>query len=244
MYLGAASTLAHRVGWIAMSSRGVVSAVGPSLSISRVETASEVREARELHARVYLERRYVKADEVDRGVLATRVDPWAESATYFLARSPTGRAVAVGRQIYSDDPAALPALRLPGLDDGVVSQVQRQGGSRVVEISALAVRATAPRDTAIQLYSHMWLHSIECEHTAWIMAIHPALARSIVGLLGPVIVPMGPPQWFMGSDVIPAVIWTDQAAQIIHCTAAQSRDLPMRSRLPTLFPANDAVRRP
>lgn len=53
-----------------------------------METAREVREARELHARVYLERRYVKFDEVDHGVLAERVDPWAESATYFLARSP------------------------------------------------------------------------------------------------------------------------------------------------------------
>ena len=214
------------------------------VTVEQVRTDEDVWDARRLHADVYLERHYVEPPDLRGGVLSADVDPWAGISTYFIARDHHRHPVGVGRQIQFDDPGRLPAMSLSNLDDVARRHVLRQGGHAVVEISALAVRRRAPRFTSLALYAAMWARSIEQEHTAWVMAIHPSLARSIVGSLGPVISPLGPPQWFMGSDVIPGIIWTDRGAGIVACAAAGHKLAPLRARLPELFPENPTERRP
>jgi hypothetical protein len=212
------------------------------VSARRITDADEILAARRLHAATYLAKRYVEPHDIVDGLIGSHIDPWATYSTYFLARDAEGAPVGVGRHIQAPRVGDLPALALDRLDASMTADIRRQGSHLVVEISALAVAAGAPAGTSISLYSAMWEHGIACGHTAWVMSVHPAVARLLTGTFGPVLTPFGPRQWFMGSDVVPAVLWTDTFADTVASHAPTLADPLLRRSLPLLFPHNAARR--
>ena len=54
---------------------------------------------------------------------------------------------------------------------------------------------------------------------------------------GEALLPLGPTQMYMGSEVVPAVIWFDVVArEQLRMARAAGPDMPLHALLPLLFP--------
>ncbi|HYO84960.1 MAG TPA: hypothetical protein VES01_00655 [Dermatophilaceae bacterium] len=219
----------------------VVSPICPSVTVRRAVSPADIDTARRLQAEVYLARHYIEPSDMVDGLIGVHLDPWVASSVYFVAVDPDGMPLAVSRQISARRVDQLPTMALGGLDPEVTAQLCRQGDDGVVEISALAVRPGAPNGTATLLYAGMWEHSRRRLHTAWVMAVHPVVWTHLNTSLGPVLEAFGPTLWYLGSNVVPAVLWTDTTATTIAGYVPESPS-PRRQGLVSLFPASVARR--
>jgi hypothetical protein len=150
-----------------------------------------------------------------------------------------GAVIATARQICIADPEQLPALRRSGLDATEVAGILDLAPGAVVEISALASRRGRARTADVtSVYVRMWQESIERPHRVWVMAVDQRLFDHLRdAFCGKAIRPIGPAQDYLGSIVVPAVVWCDELSPEQHrlarsATAAQQ----LRSLLPRLFP--------
>lgn len=214
---------------------------GKRVAVTVAKQKSDIQAARRLHAELFLAQGYVdEADLVD-GFIGSRVDPWVAASTYFLARDRKGACIGVCRQISSPTAAHLPTMRMKQLNRSVTRQLRRQMNGAVVEISALGVVPGADPFTATLLYSCMWAYS-RYRHSAWVMSVHPMVWTHLTASLGPVLEVFGPTQWYMGSDVIPSVLWTDSTSSTIMKHAEGLPPGQSRRALPVLFPPNPTPR--
>jgi hypothetical protein len=199
----------------------------------------EILEARRLHASVYVANGFIAPEDVGPdGTIGAGKDPWPAVSCYF-AVTRGGAVMATARQISIATPEELPALRRSGLDAIEVARILDRAPGAVVEISALAARRGSARSSDVTaVYVRMWQESIERRHRVWVMAVDQRLFVHLRNAFcGRAIRPIGPAQDYLGSIVVPAVVWCDELNPEQHrlarsATAAE----PLRSLLPRLFP--------
>lgn len=204
----------------------------------RLDSPTDIRAARLLHASTYLSRGYITLGDlaVD-GTVSEHVDPWPNRSTYFGVHR-DGELVATARQITARSVDALPAMQLDGLYTEQTELLRAAPPGAVVEISALAKNAAAGAFDIVSVYSGMWMESLRHRHLAWLMAADLALFKHLRRYItGTSARQVGPRQQYMGSIVVPAVIWCAEMPQEQDRMARETRDRwPLRSLLPQMFP--------
>jgi hypothetical protein len=213
-------------------------ALRPYRTARLLRTNDEVLAARRLQADIYLANGFITTEDVTAaGTLSTAVDSWSDTCTWFAVMR-EGAAVATARQICSADPDRLPALGLDGLYPEDLYRIRYLPPGSAVEISALARHRGANSSDVVAIYSRMWRESLVRKHRAWVMAVDVKvfeLLRTVI--CGNAIRPIGPPQEYMGSMVLPAVIWCDELNPEQRRRArAASNSNGLTALLPRLFP--------
>lgn len=188
-----------------------------STEVVTVEQATDpdvIQEARKLQAIVYLERHYITPGEMVDGVMSSSVDPWVRNSVYFVARDAANCIVGVVRLILWDPRRKLPSLMhcdiWPEHEEYVTALLPA-----VAEVSALAVSRGTPGFTALALYQAIWDYGRRHGHLIWLMLVDPPLRNLLHSGLGPISYPIGPKQWFMGGNLVPAAIRTCDTHAII-----------------------------
>ncbi len=187
---------------------------GRGLSYELARDAAVLRQARELHGRVYLESGYVT--ELTDGVI---VDEHVEASTYFVAIDSERESVSgVCRQISQHCAAGLPTLKHFDVDPAFMSLVQDLAPNAVVEISALAVDPVASRSRrvlAAELYRLMYRSSVSGgAHRLWVANIAPRMLDAFNRLLTCNFITIGRPTFYMGSETVPVAL--DLGAVWLH----------------------------
>jgi hypothetical protein len=202
----------------------------------------EILQARRLHAAVFLDRHFIAPQDIaDDGTIGPAKDPWPANSTYFAVYR-GGVVVATARQISLARPADLAAVRRPGLDPREVARILALPSSEVVEISALAARrGLAQGSDVTAVYVRMWQESLTRGHQVWVMAVDVGVFARLRHLFcGDAIRPIGPHQHYLGSTVVPAVLWCHDVGPEQHRLARAAGDAqPFRKLLPRLFPPPD-----
>jgi hypothetical protein len=209
----------------------------PYQTAQLIATGAEILQARRLHASVYLASGFVAPEDLAAdGTIGVHKDPWPAVSAYFAVIH-DGIVTATARQICVYDAAQLPALRLSELDQAEVAKVLDLAPDAVVEISALAAGAEARGPDVTAVYSRMWRESVERGHQVWVMAVDRRLyAHLRRAYCGRALRPIGPAQHYLGSLVVPAVLWCDELypeQQRMAQSAGDPRSLP--ALLPRLF---------
>jgi hypothetical protein len=199
---------------------------------------TEILAARRLQADVFVASGFISAADVTAdGIAGTGVDPWAGSSEYFAVMR-DGAAVATARQITLPDSDRLPALSLGNLADNELHRIHDLPSKAVAEISGLARRRDALSSDVVAVYVSMWQESMRREHQVWVMAVDVRVFDLLQNAMcGKAIRKIGAAQHYMGSSVVPAVIWFDELnpehlrlADLARGTAA------FPTLLPRLFP--------
>ena len=214
-------------------------AIAPYLTASLLTRDDDVLAARQLLAQVYLATGFIDdGDLAGDGTLGLRHDPWVESSSYY-AVTRDGAPVATARQISAADVTQLPALQLAQLDAEMVADLVAQPAGAVVEISALARARRGSSADVAAIYVRMWSESLRRGHRAWVMAVDLRVLELLRNMFaGAAIRPLGPPQEYLGSTVVPAVLWCDDLPpQQLRMAQESDGANPLTVLLPRLFPA-------
>lgn len=208
--------------------------------VARVLTEpSEILQAQQLHASVYLANRFVGAGDLSaNGTIGPAMDPWPPASRYFGV-SRGNEVVTTARQITLPDARRLPALSLSGLFEKEAGQLTDLDPESVVEISALARARRGRSSDVVAIYSRMWHESLARRHHVWVMAVDlPLFAYLRTYFAGRAIRPIGPTQTYLGSLVMPARIWVDELnSEMRHLARTVADGWPLRPLLPSLFPS-------
>lgn len=213
----------------------------PYRTARRLTSVEDVLAARRLQAAVYVARGFISPADVGvDGTISAAVDPWSGRSTHFGVVRETV-AVAVARQIAVQDLGALPSLRLAGLAGEEVGRIRGLAPRQVVEISGLARGSRTPSSDVVAVYVSMWLWSLN-RHRVWVMAVDVRVFKLLrVLICGHALRQIGPVQPYMGSPVVPAVLWCADLAAEQRRLAGQARGTGLRSLLPRLFPKGSGI---
>lgn len=210
----------------------------PYQTAHRLSSEAEILAARRLHAEVFVASGFISIDDVDPdGTVDVQMDPWSDTCEYFAVLH-EDVAAATARQIGSDDPSQLPALGLADLADDEVRRICDLPAGAAVEISALARRSGTPSSDVVAVYVQMWRASLLRGHRVWVMSVDVRVFGLLRALLcGKALRRIGPDQEYMGSAVVPAVMWFDEVSAEHHrLSETASSPASLRSLLPRLFP--------
>ncbi len=204
--------------------------------VKRVSEAAYIAAARRLHAAVYMDRGYVGPEAITKtGQLRVSHDPYQRHADYFVAFSQIGgqlAVVATARQIIArrdHGHNSFPMYRHLQLYALQRHRIAQMDPSQCVEISALARRRGESAVLALLLYRAMWRHSLAAGHKQWLMACDIVLYRRLRQLFGPAVEQAGPPAFYMGSRVVPAII--NVADSLAWVQRVSNNRNPLRNRL-------------
>lgn len=179
----------------------------------KVEEALLLHDAKTLHARVYLRHGYIAQSALaETGLIHPDEDPYQNHAQYFAVIRPNAgqpQVVATARQIHAHldhGHASFPMVRHLQLYPQAQKLIQSIDPATCVEVSALAKRAGESSLATLLLYRLMWQHSVKVGHRYWFMACDARVYDRLLFLFGKAFIQAGPKTFYMGSDVIPALL--------------------------------------
>lgn len=208
----------------------------------KLTSDDEILQARRLHATVFLAKGFVSAEDLaPDGTLAAATDPWPGASSYFGV-SRDGSLTATARQI-ARTALDLPTLGLDGLSASELRRIDAVPPETVVEISALARHRRARSCDVTAVYVRMWQESVLRRHRVWLMAVDLPLFSYLTRFFcGRALRPIGPDQVYLGSAVVPAVLWCDELGpEQRRMSASAHGEHSLRALLPRLFPDPRAV---
>ena len=185
----------------------------PKLQPVKVEEAVLLESAKTLHAQVYIQRGFVPRSALTQaGLISQHEDPYQNHAQYFAVIRPGNDGpivVGTARQILAKSQhrhASFPMMSRLSLYDHVRRTIEAADPERCIEISALAKRPGESSLVPLLLYRLMWHHSLAQDHQYWLMACDAKVYGRLKFLFGQALLQAGPKTYYMGSDVIPAVL--------------------------------------
>lgn len=181
--------------------------------VSKLDDDELLSAAKQLHAQVYLERRFIAEDDVQDSIINKQIDPYQDHADYFGVIDTTNSSVvAVARQIRTDENIPLPIFKHVSLSKDYSLIAPQQ----IVEISAFVKRRGIDSRALLLLFHEMFSHSKTNHHRFWLMAMDKEVYRRMKTLFGPVLRRIGPATYYMGSDVVPVEVDVDMAEQSLR----------------------------
>lgn len=190
----------------------------------------EVRAARALVARIYVQEGYLEPSHLlDDGVPRDDVDPYYAHSVYFgVSHFPSmDPLIAVSRIVlYHPDKGreSFPMLAGMDLDEEFAQTVDAADLTTWAEVGAMAKVPGATVQAPNLLYRHMWHRAVRDGHTVWLFAADQRVSRTLQNLFGEEVTLVGPRQHFMGSPTDPMVMRPPTSADWIAKEAAKSRD--------------------
>jgi hypothetical protein len=206
------------------------------LEVLEVNNHDHLLAAKKLHAKVYLERGFVGARDVDKNdILTTKKDPYQGHSVYFLViDKKTKEVIATARQILAlpgQEHESFPLVKYTSLYTKAYDMISAHDPKLCVEISGLAKKRGASKLAPLLLYRAMWHYSLKQHHTLWLLTCDVRLFARLKLLFGPAILRVGRTNFYLGSDVVPAVL------------KVQSGVTELRHSLITSTPVARALRR-
>ena len=193
--------------------------------VSYVTEKTFLKQAKLLHAEVYLQRNFITADQLDRnGHLSVDHDPYQNHADYFVVSHAVDgelTVVATARQIKVNGEAghaSFPTISKLKLYAQNKAMIERVDPADCVEISALAKKRGHSSFATLMLYRQMWHHSLREHHVLWLMACDEAVFTQLKDLFGDALTQIGPKAFYMGSWVVPAALEVNSTLRAISTT--------------------------
>lgn len=191
-------------------------------------------EAQRLHAAVYLSKAYIKQHEVDEnGLIDEALDPYRYHSLYFCVTHRSGgrqKVVAAARQImpHQGGHQSFPTFEKLNLDATGRQIIASFDPAQCVEISALVKLKGVSSYATLLLYRAMWQYSLLQGHKVWIMACDADFYPRLRMLFGETFTEIGPPEFYLGSMVVPAMLEVDRSLERLM---ARQRELnPVSAR--------------
>jgi hypothetical protein len=186
------------------------------------DTAALVRDAQKLHGSVYLDRGYLKAEDLRLdGTIRAHEDPYQQRSHYFVViKNDTKSTVAAARLIHGGDKPTHESFQTYTnltLDKSGKKLIRQYDPSKSAEISGL-VKARGENTIAVlMLYRLMWQTSISRGYRLWLMSCDVKLYTKLNFLFGNALTAIGPQQHYRGHEVIPCMLNIDQSTlALIH----------------------------
>lgn len=200
------------------------------LAAGAVNNHTDLLRAKKLHAKVYCERGFVeKSDVTAAGILSSKKDPYQGHAIYFLVRDKkTDEVVATARQIWvlpGQGYQSFPLFKYSQLYKNAWRLVGKHQPEHSVEISGLAKRRGASKMAPLLLYRAMWHASLRQGHTLWLLTCDVRLFARLKLLFGPAILQVGRVNFYLGSNVVPAILRVDAAVSELRHSLRSSAGL-------------------
>lgn len=207
------------------------------LHVTKVTTKDYLVAAKKLHADVYLYRKFITEKDVKDGFIKAQLDPYSNHSQYFVVLDKKNKnIIATARQIQvrgakGHDSFAM-MLHTP-LYMRAQRAIRRYAPEDCVEISGLAKYRGVSKLAPLLLYRQMWQHSIENHHKLWLLACDVKLFLRLKLLFGPAIQRAGPVTFYLGSDVVPAMLKIDSSIRAMHkaILRANAFERPLRYRV-------------
>jgi hypothetical protein len=191
-----------------------------------VDKPGHLRDAKRLHADVYLGRGFIEDHHVDKaGAISLEADPHQQHSQYFVACEEVGKKEIVrvtARQIRAKKERgfdSFPILRHAHIYPEMRQRVYKFKPENCVEISGLAKQRGTTTVATLIVYRMMWFESLRRGDKLWLMACSPSLFQRLKQLFGPNVVQMGERTPYVGEDVIPAMVVIDEALYYLHKNA-------------------------
>ena len=177
-----------------------------------------LKAAQRLHAKVYLERKYIEELHltVDRRINLAE-DPYQEHADYFIVNhihNGKSEVVATARQIKvraQKGHMSFPTIEKFKLDPKMSKAIHDLDPVTCVEISGLAKQHGHSSYAALLLYRAMWQYSVRSGHQLWLMACDAMVYKQLKFMFGDALTQIGKPTMYMGSEVVPAALEVHQS---------------------------------
>jgi hypothetical protein len=166
--------------------------------------------AKKLHAKVYLDRGFVRPSDVADGMLTYAADPHQTHSKYFVViDTKLSRMVATARQIElrpGKGHNSFAVVKRANLYKRGQKLIRKHDPAKVIEISGLAKERGVSKIAPLLLYRAMWHRSLREGHTLWIMASDVRLFIRLKLLFGKSITKIGRVTPYYGGDVVPAML--------------------------------------
>lgn len=207
-----------------------------SLQVLKVETSGQLLAAKKLHAKVYVDRGFVDARHLNNdAILDSKADPYQHHSVYFLVASKkNGEVVATARQIYATPRLgnqSFPLLKHTDLYARALRAVSRHDANKCVEISGLAKKRGASKIAPLLLYRALWHYSLQQKHSLWLLTCDVRLFERLKLLFGPAIQRVGRTTFYLGSDVVPAILKVQSSVSELRHSLAVAPPVTRRFRL-------------
>lgn len=178
--------------------------------VTKASKDKYITTARKLHADVYLDRGFIEKNDVIGGFIGHHLDPYHFHSQYFvLEDTNTSEIIATARQIMAKPDLgheSFAMVRHSKLYDRVKRQIDAHAPLECTEISGLAKKRGASKLAPLLLYRAMWHHSLLNNHKIWLLAVDVRLYHRLKLLFGPALQKAGHVKFYLGSDVVPAVL--------------------------------------
>lgn len=191
-----------------------------NLVVTKVDRDDYLTAAKRLHAEVYLYRNFITNKDVRDGVIVPRVDPYQPHSQYFVVlNKKSTRIIATARQIQAKKAKGHQSFAMvthTRLYERAQKTILRYPAVDCVEISGLAKHRGVSKLAPLLLYRAMLNHSIDQEHKLWLLACDVKLYIRLKLLFGPAIQKAGPATFYLGSNVVPAILRLETCIQDMH----------------------------
>ena len=188
----------------------------------------ELRAARHLHAKTYLEAGYV--DHIAEDGLID--DPWIPYSDFFVAVTGEGEVVGTVRLI-RPSPRGLQTFQHATLFPDQQAFFAELRPDACVEVSSLATtrQGTENSDVAAALYGVVWREAVLRRHAFVIALMDERLLRVMKRTLGLPFEAIGPAEYAFGADVTPTAIYVPDACDVYSkwFRAQHGRDNPFET---------------
>lgn len=207
------------------------------LKVFKVTSKEYLDAAKKLHADVYLYRKFITEKDIKDGFIKPKLDPYSAHSQYFVViNKKNTQIIATARQIQvkkvkGHDSFAM--MTHTPLYDRARRAIAQHAPEDCVEISGLAKYRGVSKLAPLLLYRAMWKHSVQSNHRLWLLACDVKLFVRLKLLFGPAIQRAGPVTFYLGSDVVPAMLKIDSSIQSMHkaLLRANSFERPLRYRV-------------
>lgn len=200
------------------------------LHCRQLVSVEEVRAARALVARVYVQEGYFEPSHLmEDGVPRDDVDPYYSHSIYFgVSHSPSMDPLIAVSRIVLHHPEkgrdSFPMLAGMELDSAFAATVEAADLNSWAEVGSMAKVPGTTVQAPNLLYRHMWHRAVRDGHTTWLFAADQRVSRTLQNLFGEEVTLVGPRQHFMGSPTDPMVMHPPTSADWIATEAAKSWD--------------------
>jgi hypothetical protein len=208
-----------------------------NLEVVEVEGDDYLVAAKKLHAKIYLERGFVKARDIVDGMLSPNADPHQVHSKYFVViDTKTSRLIATSRQIQLREGRghnSFGMVRRANLYKRGRKLIRKHHPAQTIEISGLAKERGVTKIAPLMLYRAMWHHSLRTKHTLWLLACDVRLFVRLKLLFGTSIQKVGRVTPYYGGDVVPAVLLVQDSITKMKQSLARAKfwEKPLRHRI-------------
>ncbi|HEX3082232.1 MAG TPA: hypothetical protein VHQ86_03180 [Candidatus Saccharimonadia bacterium] len=183
-----------------------------------VDEPHYLNKAKQLHAKVYLARGFVKPTDLtdDALYIGPKEDPYQFHSQYFVVERtdlPEPQVVSAARLIYKDPHKGHDSFQTyihQPLYKKYKAKIELLDPASCAEVSGLVKERGTSTAAVFMLYKAMWLYSVQNGYQTWLMSCDVRLYLRLKLLFGRMLQRIGEKRHFKGHDVVPLMLDTER----------------------------------